>query len=288
MALATGACYGQPLLIEAAAVERTPFGLFSVAEMITPEDPHWQQGVEWEPAVCGAAAIYNCPTCNQNNGNTAPAKSYAAGPGSDFASPFTVYGSFNCSPIGNWDRAEARAKELLANGEERAVESAIALSTTHAGRALQAATSLDITPTPGTPVTILQGIALLESYIGANSSGQGVIVANKREATLAVAQRAVVRPEAGQTQLFTNVGTPVAAVGGWNGRTGPNNVAAVSPNSWIFVLGSRPRVWRSEVFVTSEREESLKTTTNDLKIAAERTYIVGWDCFTAAVLVSSI
>src|ERR1700755_203842 len=99
MALVTGSCYGQPVYVEAPAVTPLRFGLFSVSNMITAGDPHWQQGVEWEQEPgCGPASVYACPTCAQNNGGTAPAKTYVAGIVVQNALPFTVYHSFKCSP----------------------------------------------------------------------------------------------------------------------------------------------------------------------------------------------
>lgn len=286
MALVTGACYGQPIYVEAEPNEPLPFGLFSISRIIEEGPGHWQQGVEWEPAVCGAASLYPCPTCVQNDAGTEPLKVYEDGPGTDFATPFTVYGSFHCSPIGNWDRASERARQLLANGEERAAELGIANGTNHTSKALQDASSVDVTPTPGTAVSVAEGLAILEAYIGANGSGKGAIIANRRELLLANENGKLIEREG--DHLETVLGTPVAAVGGWDGRTGPNNDAAGAGEAWIFALGSAPRIWRSDVFMTAERENSLDTAQNNLDILAERTYVIGWDCFTAAVLVNSV
>lgn len=287
MALVTGACYGQPVYVGPAPTKPLPYGLFSVSEMHDAGPGHWQQGVEWEPVVCGPAALYPCPTCVQNATVTSPAKAYVGPAASDFAAPFTVYGSFHCSPIGNWDRAEERARELLSYGEERAVEQAIADGTVHNSKALQDATTVDITPVPGTPVTLAQGLAILEAYIGAHGAGQGVILGNRREILLSNADGGLIYVEE-NVPLATLLGTPVAAVSGYAGRVGPNNVAAGAGNAWLFALGSAPRIWRSDVFLTSGREASLKTATNDLQVLAERTYVVGWDCFTAGILVASV
>lgn len=381
MAIVAGACYGQPLYVPAGNPRPLAYGLLSISDIREGGVGHWQQGVEWEPAVCGPAGVYACPTCAQNNssevqslteggagltsftltfrgsttgaiaaaaigstvqtalealptigvgnvtvsggaggpytvtftgtlsnsdvplltatptggtgtvtpalvtqgGNTAPAKTYTDGPGSTFAAPFTVYGSFDCSPIGNWDRAEERARELLKHGGERAVELAIANGASHTSQALQDATSVNVTPTPGTPVTIAQGLAILESYIGANGSGEGAIIANRREVFLANEHGKLVAPNG--SELATVLGTPVAAVAGWNGLTGPNNLAAGAGEAWLFALGSRPRVWRSETFLVSDREHSLDKAFNNLRILAEQTYVIGWDCFAAGVLV---
>lgn len=287
MALETGTCYAQPLYVPAPAVTPKPYGIFSVADISTPSDPHWQTGVEWEPeAGCASASVYACPTCVQNDGNTDPAKTYVAGVPKTLAIPFTVYGSFACSPIGNWDRGMERAQKALENGEERAVENEIALGTHSVSNALTRAGTVNITPVVGTAVSVVEGLALLEQYIGANSTGEGVILASRLAVTLANANSPIIVPDG--SVLRTRLGTPVAALSGFDGKTGPNIVAAAG-KAWIYAIGSRPRIFKGDIFLTpDDRSHALSQRTNDFKVLAERTYTVGWDCFTVGVLVNSI
>jgi hypothetical protein len=258
-----------------------------VSDILTPSDPHWQTGVQWEQEPgCTQASVYACPTCAENNGNTAQAKTPTSGIPTVLALPFTVYRGFKCSPIGTWNEGMDRAKRGLENGEERAVENEIALGTHSVSNALVRATTTDITPTPGTAVSLVQGIALLEQYMATNSHGQGVIMMTRRDVTLANANSPLIRPDG--SVLRTTLDTPVAALGGFNGRTGPNGVAAVGSNAWIFVTG-RPIIRRSEIFMTPvDREDALSRLNNDFVVLAERTYSVNWDCITAGVLVTSI
>jgi hypothetical protein len=288
MALASGACLGQPLYVPAQDVRPLPYGLFSVAELHEMDNGHWGQGVEWEPQPCGPASVWGCPTCAQNNALSAPNKTTTTGVALRQGFPFTVYGSFQCSPIGNWDRAYTRAEEMLRNGEERAVEGELGSGSHIQSPSLAAASSIDVTPTPGTPVTVTQGMAILEQYIGANAPGEGVILASRREATIAASVH-LVHPNDAHTQLITKLDTPVAALGGYNFRTGPNGVAAGAGQAWIFALGSAPRVWRGPVFNNPDsREQALRTSNNNLIVLAERNYVVGFDCFAVGVLVASV
>lgn len=287
MALVSGSCYGQPLAVATPELpEPLSYGLFSVAESMPTENAHWQQGVEWQPYSCAVAGATPCPTCAQNAAGTAPEKTYEDTPDAVAAFPFTVYGSFACSPFGHWDDAVLRARKLLQSGAERAVELEIgANGVGHGGRFLTAAGSVDVTPTPGTPVTLAQGLAILEDAGADRGNGQFVIMANRREVTLLNANGPLIYPTG--AQLRTTLGTPVAALSGFDARVGPNAVAAGAGQAWLFATGT-PRIWRSEVFVTSERDQALKTATNDLEILAEQTYVVGWDCFTIGVLVTSV
>lgn len=297
MALATGACYGQPVYIPAPEILPSPFGIFSVSDMQTlgdAADPHWQQGVEWESEPgYGQTGVYACPTCVQNNGGTAPAKAYVTGVPLVQGFPFTVYASFKCSPIGRWEDGFDRARRGLLNGEERAVEGEIALGTKHNGNSLTAATTVDVTPTAGTPVTPVQGLAILEQYIRANAAGQGTILITARDLTLIDTMAILISEEdddePNNRMLLTRLETPVAALGGFDGRTGPNGTAAGAGKSWMFALGGRPKILRSDIFTMPEdKYHALSQRTNDFAVLAERTYVMNWDYFTAAVLITSV
>lgn len=289
MALVVGGCYAQPMHVQATAPVQLPFGLFSVSDIVEPNDPHWQTGIEFEPYRCGPASVYPCPTCDQAAGTAAgTSKTYTAGIPLQQAFPFTVYGSFSCSPVSNWDEGEARARQHLLTGRERAVEGEIALGNNHGGAELTGTASVDVTPTPGTPVTVAQGVALLEQYIGAVGLGQGVVLGARRDVLLAASVRTVVEPTPGQQTLYTMLNTPIAALSGFDGRTGPNKVAAAAGAAWLFGIGSRPQIRRSAIF-TSPRAQSLDTRFNNYRVLAEQTYVVSWDpCVTAGVLVTSI
>jgi hypothetical protein len=285
MALNANACYGQPKYVEALQGAPLKYGIFSVADLSDSGEAHWQQGIEWEPQLCGPASTYRCPTCAQNDDNEAPAKTYTdEGVPLETALPFTVYASFACSPIGNWDRAEERARAALLSGEERAVEAMMSAGVHASSNSLTGASTVNITPTPGTAVSIQTGLALLEQYLGANGKGEGTIVGTRRDILLANTDGKLIVREGDHLETF--LGTPVAALAGITGTVGPNNTAAGPGESWLFALGSRPRIIRGGVFLTSERDYSLNTEDNNLNILAERTYVLGWDCFTAGVLVS--
>lgn len=280
-------CFSAGLRYVAAPVPSSlPFGLFSVATMVpSDQDPHWQAGVQWQSVTCGPNGIYSDCTCNF----PATTKTYRSGTPLVVATPFTVYGSFSCSPIGHMDDAFDRARAHLYAGEERAVEFAIATQASHTSQALNSTTTVDVTPVVGTPVSVAQGVGLLEAYIGANASGQGVILANRRDVTLMGRDHVIVEPRPTDSVLYTKLLTPVGAMGGFDGKTGPNATAAGTGQSWLFALGGRPVVRRSDVLmVTGQLEDSLNRSNNNLNILAERTYVVGWDCFQAAVLVVSV
>lgn len=272
---------------------RQPFGLWSVAEVIRPGDPHFELGIEFEPETCGIPEVYGsqCPPDDES-----PAESPATGE-KDFnrgvplyrSDPFTVYATALCTPVGGfYERADARAREWLLNGRERAVEREMALGTVHLGQTLTSADTNDITPTPGTPVTVTQGIALLEEWISANGSGQGVILGSRRDVLIGASDHAVVHPAPGQQNLYTGLNTPVAALGGFDGRTGPTGAApAGADEAWLYATGSGIQVREGET-LTFPRNEVVDIGQNNMYAMAEQTFVVSWACGTAAILVSSV
>lgn len=279
------------LYVPAPAAIKLPFGLFSVADFIDSSDPHWETGIVYQPDTCGIPDTY--PSCFSADGES-PAEESPGGPKtfnegvpSVEGYPFTVYTTAQCSPFGSfYEEAIQRTRNWLTNGAERAAEGEIANRAVSGGAGLTGPNTVDITPTPGTPVTITQGIALLEQYIGANGAGQGTVLGARRDVLIGLSDHAIVHPTPGQQTLYTGLNTPVAALGGFDGRTGPAGEAAGTDEAWLFALGSRPRVRRSDVF-SVPRENSLNLGNNDLTALSEQTFVITWECFTAAILVQS-
>lgn len=272
---------------------KLPFGIESVASEILDGDGKWETGIEYQPPVCGPASVYRSDCFgfdpDESGADLAPLepKDFTEGVPTEFSKSFAIYSGIQCSPIGNfWATAEARGREYLLNGRERALENEMALGTAHAGPFLTDATTTDVTPTPGTPVSLAAGFALLEQWIGANSAGQGVILGSRGEISFAAsyAARAVAQPEVGQKTLYSRLNTPVAALSGFNFLTGPAGAAAGAGEEWLFALGSAPRIWRGEIF-GPPRGESLERGYNDLFILHEQVFTYAWNCGAAAVLV---
>lgn len=274
---------------------KLPFGIESVAsEIIEAGDGHWETGIEYQPPVCGPASVYRSDCFgydpDESGESLAPLepKDFVQGVPTEFSKAFAIYSGIQCSPIGNfWATAEARGREFLLSGRERALEGEMATGSAHAGPYLTDANTVDVTPTPGTPVTVAQGIALLEQWIGETSAGQGVLLGSRRDVLLAASNYAVVPPVVGQKTLYTMLNTPIAAMSGFDFQTGPNADAAGSGEAWLFALGSAPRIWRGDVFGVPRRE-SLERGYNDLMILHEQVFTYAWNCGQAAVLVQSV
>lgn len=195
------------------------------------------------------------------------------------ASDFTIYGHYQCSPIGNsLEYAEERAEQHLIAREQARVEQAIWTGDLGNTPTLRGATVLG-----SGAVSIRAGIAALEAAIATEYGSLGVIHMTRETALLAIAA-SVLRRDGGR--LFTELGTPVVAGAGYDG-SGPDGTPASPGESWAYVT---PAIfgYRGEVFTSSGRPgDLLDRSTNDLYAVAERTYVIGWEeCGVSAVLLT--
>ena len=281
------------VFVPTAPAIKLPFGIESVASEIIEGEGRWETGIVFQQPICGPAELYSScfsidPDESPAESPTDGAKAFIDGIPSIRNGAFGIYSGSVCTPVGGfWNEAMARSRDGLINGRERALESEIAFGTTATGQFLTSADTVDITPTPGTPVTVEQGIALLEQWVGENSSGRGVVLGARRDILLGVASYAVVQPTYDQKTLFTGLATPVAALAGFDGLTGPAGEAAGAGEAWLFALGSQPRIWRGSIF-DIPREQSVDLGFNNQFALTEQMTAYAWQCGQAAVLISSI
>lgn len=274
--------------VAAPAWEPVPFGILSVARLVPDAslEDHWEAGIVWESVVkCGPAEIAEAQ-CEP----VPEPKTIGRGVSAPEGDPFVVYATFGCSPVGHWGDALDRAAANLLAGEERALARAIYLGEAGNLPALVNAATVDATPVPGTAVPLADGVALLEAYLRATHPSLGVIHGNPREVSLMSGAHLLREPNAGATSLTTFLGTYVSADGGFTGNVGPDGTVVTdgSGEHWLYA-SARPVVRRSEVIRTPpNKQQALKTATNDLEAIAERVYVVSWDCVPAAVLVDTI
>lgn len=276
------------------AAVKARFGIESIAsEIIEGSDGHWESGILFQEPICGPAELYsNCfsvdPDESPAESPTEGAKEFIRGIPSVRNGAFGIYSGSVCTPVGGfWDEAVARSRDGLMNGRERALESEMALGATATGQFLTDAATVDVTPTPGTPVTPAQGIALLEQWLGENAAGRGAILGSRRDVLLSVAQRAIVEPTFDQRTLFTGLATPVAALSGFDGEVGPGGIATSGGEAWLYAIGSQPRIWRGSVF-SIPRQESVDMGFNNQYAITEQMAAYAWQCGTAAVLITSV
>jgi hypothetical protein len=267
-----------PMYVDAPAVTPYLYGLFSVAQMPVDADEHWQCGVEYEPQACGPAKTWADP-CDDDPLNPQAPKAADEGVALVTGSPFVVYAGFNCHLVGRSEAdVQARAAQALALGEQRAVEQAY--WTGEAGNypllADPAAVVLG-----GGAVSPIAALGALEGYLGSNYGGIGVIH-TPRAVVAWLSREGVLSRD--RDRLVTDLGTWVAAGGGYAVNTGPDGTPAAAGTAWMYATGAVV-VRRSPVWLNPDSvAQALDRTSNLVHLLAERTYVITHECILAAVL----
>lgn len=190
--------------------------------------------------------------------------------------PFTLYHLFRCRPVGHSPAdIAARAQEAYRLGEPRGIERMFAryLANHDLG--------VDVTPTPGTAVSPVDGLAILEKYAGANYGGVPVLHSPRDVTALLSAQNVLLRQG---TRLETIQGSIVASGGGYNRITGPTNpdTQPAAGKTWLYVSG-QVVIRRGEQISVG----AVQPTLNEVTALAERPVVVSTECIVAAVLVQT-
>jgi hypothetical protein len=250
--------FGATMVVPGPSRAPLPYGLFSVLDLRTGGDAHWQNGVEWESLTCAPASGVGEPECEPGDEGQTQAeglpKGFVEGSLRGDASAFTIYGTYKCSPTGH-DVAfgQDRATQHLLSREEARVE--------------QALWSGDLGNTPnfvGTADDL--GTGLLEGYVAEHYGSQGVIHVPRRGAVTLAQLGAIITNGSGAR---TVLGTPVVIGSGYPDAASGTANAVVTPA----LIG-----YRSEVFTSSSRRgDLLDRGTNDLYAIAERNYLIGFD-----------
>lgn len=275
-----------------------PSGLLAVAEVVTDDpDPHWRNGVQFQPAFCGTA-LTTTAVCVTGGVNKPAAADGLVTRGAD---PFAIHAWLNCSPVGYTAQAWREATvAALVNNEARAVEQVFTTGvvtgsgpiyphlaantrvddTAGVGQVVNLQTAASVVVT-GAGVDIVEGVGLLEQAIGGCYGGTPVLHVPLTAVSAMAAWGLVVRDG---PRLRTPSGALVAAGAGYTG-IGPDGSTPAVGTAWLYATGA-VKVWRSSVELTGRNPaEWIGRATNDQVLIAERTYVIGWDCCHFAVLV---
>jgi len=253
---------------------RTPhrFGLFSAVPVVD-VDGHELMGVQWEPPTCARPKVLPdsscCPTVKEFE-PPAPVQD---------ATPFTVMGSWSCTLLGN-NMADAvrRARQHLEAGEQHAVEYEVWTGEAGSGPRFADPT----TPNLGTVHCAADLLAVLEEYASRNYVGQPLL--HVPRSVLPYFGADGLTTVVGGNRLETNYGLPIVAGAGYSeANTGPDGAPAPAGSYWVYLTGAM-KVWRGSIVEPPNPEAGFSRCNNEFVALAERIYLVGWDCFTVAVL----
>lgn len=258
-----------PQYVEVTAGERTPYGLLDVASVTDAVGGRWQAGVELEPVACEPAGLVGID-CDTPADLAAELRS---GTTLVTARPFGVAGTYDCLTVGrDEDDARQRALGHLLAGEGRAVERQVAAGVLHDEPSLVSGD--DLTPVGGA-VSPTVGLSLVERALGEGAGSRGVVHAPRSLVPFLAQQHQIVRSQLG---LETQAGARLVSGGGYD-LTDQSDT-----EGWLYGTG-RVHVWRSEPFYTPDRGQIDKDQ-NRRTIAAQRVYVVAWECLTVRVRVT--
>lgn len=243
-----------------------PFGLFSVvANRENGTGERWEGGgVTFEGLGCDSISGISEADCE-----SAVSYDFTSGVDSATANTFTVYGTYDCSPVGRSpEDAQAMANSRLLTREEARVEQAFWTGDLDNTPSLKGADKLTTTAT-----TAKQALGLLEDWLGTGYGSAGVIHMSREAATILLAGNLL--SVSGQ-RLHTRLGTPVVAGAGYD-NSGPTGTASGAGYFWIYATPAI-LMYRSDVFTAVNSAESMLTrNSNDLSATAERTYLLGFE-----------
>ncbi|MEW2568323.1 cupin [Streptomyces sp. NPDC047070] len=253
-----------------------PHGILSgCTDVIDVTDPHELLGTDWQDGSCADAHPFTWCT-DESPG--LPAEKEFARPLTCTAEPVTIYAGVECNPVGRPYREAVRhAREALRMGEQRALEQWMQ------SELLCPLASLgnDLTP-PAGAVTIAQGVAALEGWLGENYGGLGVLhVPAGAAAVLGCCN--VVHLEGGSAR--TLMGNCVVMGSGYGINVGPPDcLPADAGEAWLYVTGPI-RVRREGAFTVPDTDaQSVRILSNDRFVLAERTFVVELACCQAAAI----
>jgi len=255
------------------------FGLQSVAQLVESTDSHeFIGGVQWDADCPHLMTAMASLICDPRTGKVLP--EFAADAFAD-ALPFRGYDGLQCKLPGREDLL-IRARNVFDLAEWPFIEDQAWAGTANGlTRFLADGTATDLTPVPGTAISLMKGVGLLQEWL-ANVLGQIGTLWSPRQIAPYWA-RDLLATKTGGTMLDPLSNKIVFSAGGGNKGPGTPPVAPALGKYWLYATGP-VMVRRSDVY-SPDLEEALDRVENLVFALFERQYLVGWACDQAQVLV---
>lgn len=285
---------GPRQLVAPPAFNPRNYGLLSVVQMREDADEHWRNGVTWSD-ICGLGGLTYDPNClASGTGNTPAVKADNIDFSHFGATPFTVFGEVDCSPVGyTIEEQRARAIDAMTRTENYQVESAFwtgtaggdtdkALPHLAASAAIVDSATQIVTITlqcatqeitgAATPLDIVEGLGRLEAAASACYQGQ-LTLHVPMVLGEALQDHVLIKADGGQLKMQAT--NNLVALGAGYPGTSPAGVSTPGV-AWVYATGpvfayrGRPETFRFDQMFDRE--------SNTLKSIVERTYVLGYSC----------
>jgi hypothetical protein len=227
--------------------------------------------LEWQTGLCELPYGYLIDCLDY----TPVVKTFNPGPTTSNADPFVVISSLTCGSLGMDDEVLGRLLgERLDAGAQGAIENIF--SRQQVGQAPGLSNNAGAV-TLTAAATLTAGIGALESWLAARYGPAGVIHVPAVAAYQLQSQGGL---RFDGRVWRTPMGTAVS-FGNYAGRT-TADAAPAAGHTTLYITG-QVTIWQSpNTFITPFRE-ALNRATNQVNAFAERVYLMGYDCFVAAV-----
>lgn len=282
-----------PVFVPQPPVGTIRYGLFSAANGPLDLPPHGSiGGVQYLQEHCGNGHLLAAASCSNPTitiANTLDGCDSAA-----IGLPFQAVAGLKAGAF-PYDAAEVerRVRIRLADNAQYLAEAAFwggnADVSSVIGTANNGFTLTDVTPTPGTPVTIEYGVGLIEDAL-AQYSYPGILHARPVVAPYAVERQLAPIPvrAARGTQLgaqFTPMGNVWSFGRGYSGNK-PSNDATPAAAGTAYIVGTGAvTVWRDPEVYVSPPERTFDRSGNAWQTSAQQAYAITVDCVAFFVLI---
>lgn len=297
---------GMRQVVEPPSFTPSPFGLLTTVEFPTVEGVHWQNGITYAP-LCSQSdgtlgdTTYDACLAVTGAGSPPPAAALTGNVSRVIrgATSFVVYAEFDCATVGN-EQAQAEAEKAMSMAETSQVENAFwtglaggqqvvyphlaaNAQVLDAGGVLLQTAAVNVTGAGaggvvGDLLNIETALGLLEGALANCYGGIGVI--HVPEMLVPTMDAWGIIRSVGPVMKTLN-GNKVAVGAGYPG-TAPDGATRGGNTTWMYATGN-VIAFRSNVRVRAQGAAALDRATNTIKMIAERTYVLGWDCCHFAV-----
>jgi hypothetical protein len=284
-----------PVFVPQPAVGNIRYGLFSAANGPFPMPDHGDiGGVQYLEEHCGNAHLWAAASCGDRavNGGVLPLD---ACDGTAIGLPFQAIATLKTGAFPyDADEVERRARVRLGDNAQYVAEQAFWGGNVDVQPVLQRAELnsgsgiLDVTPTPGTAVTIEYGVGLLEDAL-AQYSYPGIIHARPLVAPFLVERQLSPMPVRGGKSSdvqYTPMGNVWSFGRGYSGNK-PNNDATVPASGTAYLVATgATTVWRDDKVFVNPPEKSFDRSGNAWQTTAQQAYAITIDCVAFFVLIA--